>query len=293
MSKNLCSVIIVASSLSLSAPAYAKKPDGCDLKINQNGEPKINGYDALSGGDYVEDIRIKLKNEGDERCSGVLTIRRSALFDRLRGPQSGNFLDYLIVAQDNASQVLLDPLTQQTQGIPVSLTPSESIELRPRLFVRGGQAGRQGRYFADMLAIVSLGNGGDTVDRDFTVSAQVQARAQANFVGGRNATLDLGELAPNVTGSINMQVRSTADIDVSVSSENEGNLVRGHGEFEIPYTMTVDGRLIDLENGSRFNMPLQNSIRGQSLPVVVTVGEFSNAPVGNYGDVVTFRISAR
>lgn len=293
MSKISCSFVIAAAALVSAAPAYAtKKDEGCDLKINQNGEPKINGYDALSGGDYVEDIRIKLRNEGDATCSGVLTITRTGSFSRLDGPQSGNFLDYLIVAEDNASHVLLDPVTQQTQGIPFSVTAGHTLELTPRLYVRGGQPGRQGRYFAELLAVANLGNQ-DSVDQNFTVSAQVQSRAQANFVGGRNATLDLGELAPNVTGSISMQVRSTADIDVSVSSDNDGNLKRNSGSFEIPYTMTVDGRDIDLENGSEFNMPLQNGIRGQSLPVVVTVGQFNNAPIGDYGDVVTFRISAR
>jgi hypothetical protein len=284
---------IAIAALLLPSVAVARPRDGdCDLVVQELGEAKINHYDALSGGDYLEPIRLRLRNRGDTVCNGVLRITRTASFSQLDGPQA-HFLDYAIVDPVNLGQVILDPLTQQAQGLPVTVGPNTTLEISPRLLVRGGQPGRQGRYFATLLATVQLGNDQNSVDREFNVSAQVQPRVQANFVGGRNAKLDLGELAPGVTGTIAMQVRSSADIDVEISSENEGSLVLGRGRFAIPYSMTVDGRTVDLVNGTSFNMPLPNSIRGQALPVVVTVGQFTNAPVGEYGDVVTFRISGR
>jgi hypothetical protein len=284
--------IALAALLTPSIAAARPGDNGCDLTIMELGEAKINNYDALSGGDYLEQIRLRLRNRGDVVCSGVLRITRTASFSQLDGPQS-YFLDYAIVDASNLGQVILDPVTQQTQGIPVMVNPNSTLDVFPRLYVRGGQPGRQGRYYATLLATVAIGNNQNAVDREFNVSAQVQSRAQANFVGGRNATLDLGELTPNVTGTIAMQVRSSADIDVQISSENEGKLINPRGRFEIPYVMIVDGRSVDLVNGTSFNMQLQNSIRGQALPVLVTVGQFANAPVGEYGDVVTFRISAR
>ncbi len=293
MRKFVCAMIaLAATAMFASGPAYAAQPAGCDLIVQELGEAKINGYDALLGGDYLEPIRLRLRNRGNVVCNGILKIDRTGSFDRLSGPQS-NYMDYVIVDPTNIGHVILDPISQQSQGIPVTINANSSIDVNPRLMVRGGQPGRQGRYYATLRARVDLGSGENRAESQFNVSAQVQSRVQANFVGGRNATLDLGELSPSVTRSIQMQVRSSADIDVTVTSENEGALLQNGGSGNIPYSMTVDGRSIDLDNGSSFNVQIQNSIRGQSLPVVVTVGQFSNAPVGAYGDVVTFRISAR
>jgi hypothetical protein len=179
------------------------------------------------------------------------------------------------------------------QGIPVSVNAGATLEIQPRLLVPGSQPGRQGRYYATLLATVNLGPDTDSAETEFNVSAQVQARAQANFVGGRNAQLDLGELMPAVSQSINMQVRATADIDIEISSEHEGNLKQDSGSMLIPYSLTFANRMVNLSETSRFSLPLENGIRGQNLPVTVTVGQFSNAPVGDYGDVVTFTISAQ
>ncbi len=286
-------LVFTMTAFITSSPLAARPKDtACDLDIQELGEAKINHYDALSGGDYLEPIRLRLRNKGDAICIGVLKITRTASYLQLDGPQNYT-MDYSIIDQTNLGQILLDPISQQTQEVPISVGPNATLDINPRLFVRGGQPGRQGRYFATLRATIDLGGNQDSVETEFNVSAQVQARAQANFVGGRNATLDLGELAPNVSGTIAMQVRSSADIDVEISSENDGSLITRRGQFEIPYSMTVDGRTVDLVNGTRINMLIQNSIRGQALPIIVTVGEFANAPVGEYGDVVTFRISAR
>jgi hypothetical protein len=292
ISFRLMIVTAVLAVFGSGAATATPRPRACDLVIQELGEAKINGYDALSGGDYVEPIRLRLRNRGDTPCSGVLTISRTGSFDRLDGPQS-NRIDYRIVDADNLGAVILDPVTGQSQGLPISVNAGATVELRPRLFVPGSQPGRQGRYYATLLASVNLGPGADRAETEFNVSAQVQARAQANFVGGRDAVLDMGELSPGKTRSINMQVRSTADIDIKISSENEGNLEHEGGSALIPYTMTFANRIIDLSDTSRINMPLNNGIRGQNLPVTITIGEFTNAPVGDYGDVITFTISAR
>jgi hypothetical protein len=287
----VAAMALLAVVLTAAAEA-APRPRACDLVIQELGEAKINGYDALSGGDYLEPIRLRLRNRGDETCGGVLRISRTASFDQLDGPQ-GNYMNYSIVDPTNIGSVLLDPVTQQGQALPISVAAGATVEIRPRLLVPGGQSGRQGRYYATLLAKVDQGANVPSVETEFNVSAQVQSRVQANFVGGRNAQLDLGELSPALSRSINMQVRATADIDIEISSEHQGNLKHEQGSALIPYSMTVANRAIDLSDTSSFNMPLANGIRGQNLPVTVTVGQFSNAPVGEYGDVVTFTISAR
>lgn len=294
MMKNIINILGLLITLILvsTVDANATNDRGCELSLRELGEAKVNGYNALTGAAYLEQIRLSLRNRGDEPCVGVLQIERTASFDALKGPRN-NELGYLIVAPENIRRILLDPISQRTQSLPVFVPAKSSVEIRPRLLVEGGQSARKGRYFATLQALVTLGRNGPVIDREFNVSAQVQSRVQANFVGGRNARLNLGELEPNKQKRIKLQIRATSDVDLNISSENNGNLVKGKGAGEVPYTMSLDGRDIDLENGSQFDVALQNGIRGESLPVVVTVGEFSNAPVGRYQDVVTVTISAR
>jgi hypothetical protein len=79
---------------------------------------------------------------------------------------------------------------------------------------------------------------------------------------------------------------------VQVSSEARGGLVQTAGA-RIPNAITVDGMPVNLSAPSMLEIPLADSVRGQTMPVQVTVGDFENAPVGHYRDVVTFRISAK
>ena len=55
----------------------------------------------------------------------------------------------------------------------------------------------------------------------------------------------------------------------------------------------LDDQSVDLSRGSRVAVGLADSIRGQNLPLAITIDDYDRAPVGNYDDVVTFTISAR
>lgn len=268
--------------------------DDCDVTIQELGESKVNGYNALAGGEYLEPIRIRLRNQGDDACTGSVTITRLIGGTRLDGPHS-HALDYQIVDATIINRIVLDPVTNQSNAIPMTVPARGTIEIRPRLRVPGGQPGRSGRYDAVLEAKFRSADRKREDDTSFTVAAQVSPSAQANFVGfaqGGNARLNLGELAPNVTGSIGLQVRASSDVELRISSENDGHLT-GQNGFRIPYRMTVAGQLLDLADPDQIDVDLQDSVRGHTLPVSVVVGTFNNAPVGRYGDVVTFRISAR
>lgn len=275
-----------------TAAAAAKGQAGCDVQVLELGEAKINGYNALSGGEYSEPIRLRISNRGETACSGTLSLTGLFGSSRLEGPHS-NSLAYAIYGEGNSSQMLFDPSTQRSQAIPLTVPAGEVVDLRPRLVVPGGQAGRAGRYAASIDAQFHDSSGKLIETRSFTVSTQITPSAQANFVGyGRDATLDLGELSPGVTGSVGLQIRASADVDVEVSSESGGALVHPSGA-EVPYQLSINGQTVRLGSPQTVEIPLPNPVEGRNNPVVVTVGQFSDAPVGDYRDVVTFRISAR
>lgn len=280
--------------LAFAAPGVALADVGqtdCTLNIQQLGEAHIASYNALMGGEYIEPIRLRLNNPGATDCVGTLRFRNMLGAARLKRP-GGGALAYTIVDEQSRSVVLFDPATSTINAIGVSVPAHRSVEIQPRLVVGGSQPGHSGNYSASLQ--VDFRPAGSLLDQAGTVSlsAQVVPSAQANFVGyGKNATLDLGELSPGKTGAIDLQIRASTDVDVEISSEQHGALV--HGTTHIPYLMSVGGAPVDLSAKRTMAVALPDPIKGRTTPVAVTVGDFADAPVGRYSDIITFRISAR
>jgi hypothetical protein len=278
----------------MTAGAAAANPpgDGCSVTVQQLGETHVSPYNALQGGEYSEPIRLRLWNKGNQDCTGTVTLRNdfgSAILTRAGG---GEFT-YSIADEHDRSATIFDPATNTSEPVPVSIAPGKFVEIQPRFIVPGGQQGRAGHYAT--LLEAHFRQDGQVTDElgDVSLAVDVMPTAEANFVGyGRDATLDLGELAPGVSGSIGLQIRASADVDVEVSSQSHGNLLHTGGGA-IPYTMTVDGQTVDFSGKDRRHLDLPNAVRGKTVPIDVLVGSFERAPVGQYGDVVTFRISAR
>lgn len=279
----------------VASPASARpdRPD-CTIDVQELGEAKINRYNALEGGDYLESIRLRLRNKGDEACTGLIRISRISGTPELVGPQGGK-LTYTIVDQADFGRVIYDPRTNNGNAVIVSVPANSTTEISPRLFVAGSQAGRSGRYAATLEAtFIPAGEIVGIASARFNVSAQVMASVQANFVGStnpQNARLELGELVPNKNGSIGLQIRSSSEYQISFRSENKGVLA-GPGSAEIPYTMSYAGQLIDLTTRDRKEFSPPDPVRPSTNLIDVTIGQFSGARAGNYSDEVTITISA-
>jgi hypothetical protein len=284
---------VFAAAIAWPASAVANPPaTACSVVVQQLGDAHIAPYNALSGADYSDPIRLRLSNRGDAPCSGTVTIRNS-FGDPALVQAGGGKLTYAIVDEHDRSMVVFDPVTNDGQPIPVEVPAKDSIEIQPRFVVPNGQAGRAGRYGTILEARFRQDGTVDDELGDVSLDVNVQPSAQANFVGyGADATLDLGELTPGKSGSIGLQVRASADIDVQVTSEAHGKLVQTTGAG-IPYALTVNGAPVDLSTAKTINVPIADSVHGQTMPVEVLVGDFHNAPVGHYRDVITFQISAK
>lgn len=289
----LTAKILFPLLLAFPGAAMAKPPaKECSVTVQQLGNAHIAPYNALVGSQYSEPIRLRLWNRGDTDCVGTLTIRNS-FGDPALKRAGGGTMTYSIVDENNRSFVIFDPVTNTAQAIPVTVPANKSIELLPRFVVPGGQAGRAGLYSAIVEARFREDGTVDDELGDVSLKVNVQPSAQANFVGyGRDATLDLGELKPGTTGSIGLQIRASTDVDVEVSSQSRGKLMHNSGTG-ITYALTVDGAPVDLTAKQTRELALADSVRGQTVPIKVVVGDFDRAPVGHYRDVVTFRISAK
>jgi hypothetical protein len=291
--RGLTAGVVFSLLLVFPRAALAKPPeqDG-SITVQQLGEAHIGAYDALNGGQYSEPIRLRLWNRGSTDCAGTLTIRNSFGNPTLIRSGGGR-MNYVIVDEHNRSSVVFDPLTNRAQAIAVMIPANKSIDIQPRFVVPGDQGDRAGRYTTTVEARFRQDGSVDDELSDVALEVNVEPTVQANFVGyGTDATLDLGELKPGATGSIGLQIRGSADVDVDISSQSHGKLVQTGGAA-IPYSLAVDGTQIDLTSTSSRQVNLADPARGRTVPINISVIDVDNAPVGYYRDVITFRISAK
>jgi len=289
---------LIFGSISIS-PALAR--NSCDLSIQPIGETRVDDYNALSRQIQLEQIRLRLRNNGNRDCVGRIVFRRIDGDGRLIGPQ-GAMLDYLIVDERNFNQQLFDPRTARQNGLSIRVKANSTREIRPRLFVKRNQFGISGTYRSTIEAVFQPRG---RPDNDSTalvrLAANVIPGVQANFVGisrgGRGnaaSVLRLGEIEPGMRRTLGLQLRSNTDVDVEVSSRNRGRLLRrARDAGSIGYQMNIGGSTVDLGTASSLVLPARVERRGRTSRIEIQVENFENAPAGQYGDTILFRISAR
>ncbi|MCI1755622.1 MAG: hypothetical protein LKM31_07390 [Sphingobium sp.] len=282
--------------LCLAPPAHAVPQRPCDPHLQDLGEARIENYEALSGASYTVQLKLRLDNHGDTACVGFIRFAADHSEKRLSGPNAAS-LSYYIVDEADIGRLLFDPSNHSGRDIPVTVPAHSSIDINPHALVPASQPGRSGQYSASLHVSYFPAQAGDASDGTTAkIAASVKPGVQANFVGlssGQRAELDMGELTPGLSRSIWLQVRASADVDIHISSDHHGQLRHERSDARIPYRMMLDDQSVDLSRGSRVAVGLADSIRGQNLPLAITIDDYDRAPVGNYDDVVTFTISAR
>jgi hypothetical protein len=277
----------------------------CDPVVSIPNQATINDYDALAGGFYTDRIRTTVTNNGQSACVGEVRFEAVNGENRLTGPSS-DMIAFLIVGMNDTGQIILDPLTLQQIGIRVTIPPRQSTEIRPRFYVLGGQPGRSGTYRASVRAQFVRTSGAppgapeSSPQVDAELRLRVQPTVQANFVGtdsvsanGLTGGIALGELTPGLRRNLGIQLRANADVDVTVSSTNNGRLKRAPGDAGIGYLIGVNGTNLDLSSAVDTELSASLDQGGRTNPLSIQLENFRNAAAGNYADTITFRITAR
>lgn len=290
--------LLVALSAFLYAPSAEAQ---CELTMQSSGDTHISGYNALSRDYPDEPIRIFLENNGSELCSGFLRFESYEGSVHLSGPGQSR-LNYWITEEANRNHILFEAETYQQNEFQVSLEPSIRKEINPKLIIPTGQSARSGMYTTNLDAVFTHNNFTQADTRaQIPLSVYVEASVQANFVGvtraensGGVSYFQLGELVPGMVRSVGLQLRANTDVDIEVSTENQGRLVnQDYGDSFIPYALSVGGESVDLSGGGRLALPSSVSPQGQTSPINIQISDFRQAAAGNYTDTILVRISGR
>jgi len=281
----------------------------CDLSLESTGQMRFEDYSSVARETQPQKITLRLRNDGDEACTGYMSINAVDGDGHLIG-LTGDRMSYGLFAGRESSQVLFQSGVQPQNQTPIRILAERSLSVEMYLVVDRLQNLPAGTYTTDLNLNIqnqSLSLLESTVIR---IGTNIRPSLQANFTGigglvssnkssGSNSSrertvLDMGELTPNETRRLGLQVRANSPVTIQVSSEHNGALKHEHNEGEIPYDVRLNQQNVDLS--STFIIDGQASLEqnGRTNPLVITLSDFGNkVPSGKYADVLTFRISAR
>lgn len=272
----------------------------CELAILEVSQRTHNKYDPLSRYDYLQTVELKIRNVGSKSCSGTLSFDMGAGSGKLEGG-SGDSLGFLLVDEHNLSKILFNPKRQSQGQLSINLESGRSEHFNPRLYISRAQGATSGQYVSQIDAIFEEHGKHNQKRIAFHFGTHVRASVQANFVGvdrvgnnGKHGVVKLGELSSGLRRSLGLQLRSNSDVDVSISSENLGELAhKSMPETGIAYSLRVGGHDIDLSGKDEATLPTDLSRNGLTNSIEVELEDFGNVPAGRYGDIINVRVAAR
>lgn len=269
----------------------------CDVKlerIDTASWSRSGGYDAFDPIGYADQFGFEVLHldKDGKPCEMVATVEATN-GTRLEG-RGRDKLDY---------DIRTDATLRNGSGgvtFRFDLTPGERRRVTYFIFLPPSQFVGSGSY-EGQLAVNLAEDLGGTLEaedrRDVLVRATAGSGAKISFVGavGRRQTVDFGELSDGKSSTpVFLDVRSTADYEIRLKSEEGGQLVqRSVGKtWRVPYQTTLDGNVVDLDKitstGRRFSGPTDPV--GDRLPLQFSLGSVGDQRAGNYRDRVTIEI---
>jgi len=221
-------------------------------------------------------------------------------------------LSYQLYADESLSYILSDIISSGGRNILVGETPpyvSGRIPFTYFLAVDQGQFVPPGNYSDKIVIRLFEGYPGSNIRERASRSINYKISVPEILVFGlgrkvsRNfgalsssQTLSFGDLIPGATLETDIFVLANTGYSLSISSARTGklkNMGRGSDsiEYEIPYTLNVNDKNIDLSSTREIVFPEGTDINGTVIPVKVTIGEFKEKMAGKYQDVI--RITAK
>lgn len=290
----------VALSVSLLAfvcgiPSIAEA--ACNAKLERTDTASWNrsgGYDAFDPVGYADQFGFEVLHldKDGEPCEVIATVEANN-GARLDGPGRDQ------LAYDLRTDANL-PNGSASLTFRFDLEPGERRRVAYFIFPPPGQFVASGSY-AGQLTINLAEDLDGTLEaedrRDVPVRATAGSGARISFVGaiGRRQTVDFGELKDGKSSPpVFLDVRSTADYEIRLTSEEGGRLVqRADGTtWSVTYSTSLDGSIVNLSGtnsaGRRFSGPTDPA--GHRMPLTFQLGSVGDQRAGSYQDRITIEI---
>lgn len=300
--------IAASIAASLAAPALAQgtaAPAGqsteCQLRVNPTPSSWIiQGYDPFSGTIPEGTFGVTFINEGGAEC------RFTPAFELTQPPFGlsigiGKPVDYALVNLTDtrdATPRAGRTLRRSTQDEMV-LKPRESRSIMYKLVADASQISTAGTFTQDVTLEAqdsrfrSFGGAPLVVGLTVLPSARMSLSGTYTMSNGQ-AVVNLGELKEGQAPTLlNLNVSSTGDYDIVVTSANSGQLRLGASQWFVPYSVAIGDKAINLLGTGSVSGSNKSGLIRDHLPVNFIIGDVSNKRAGIYSDVLSVTITAR
>ena len=270
----------------------------CELELQRIDDAtwaRSGGYDVFDPVAYGDRFSFDiLHQEPDgEPCDALVTVAPTATA-RLDGPRGASLL-YEIRADAGS------PGDPRGISFVFELQPGERRQVSYFILLPASQFAASGPYEGSLTISLTEDLDGSLQERDrsdIPMRATVGSGAEISFVGaiGQRQTIDLGELTDGKSSpEIFLDVQSTGDYEISLTSEEGGQLVqRVDGrDWDIPYRAILDGSSIDLRgrDKARRRFPGPTDPAGKRLPIQFQLEAVGDQRAGVYRDRITIEIT--
>lgn len=265
-----------------------------DNNVDWNG-PYGRGYDVFDGEESFEIVSLFIRHEG-AACDYFLTgiVEDGGGTQSLLGPAGRIAFDVLV--QPSGPSVLSpdyfgDQLSRLRGRFPRG-AGSQQVTLYVAIpagqFVRGGTySGRAVfRLFEDELGSPQLADQ-DVLGIIVPVASALRVESREAGPGGRDLTIDLGNLGGGADRTLDFTIASNAAVTAEVASANRGELAHFASAPGIGYRLWMGGRQFDLSQPfARQRMELPGSA-ASAMPLRIVVDPQPGAAAGAYSDTLT------
>ena len=256
-------------------------------------------YDPFIGFSGLQDVNIEALYSGEETLQARLLITPDTSNNfQLIG--SGDPLLFEIKSKDGN-------LNFDQFQMPVSLTSSTGMQpINLTFAIPTGQYADAGEMDADLKIKLVDAITSESISDEIIIKlvGRVPMRAQTNFAGTSSgfdngstyAKIDFGEIRGVDSRTINFQIRGNSDVDIEMSSENNGKMVNTESPDASPiyYTVNADGNESDLSVPLEFSRRPAKSLTGSSYPLTVTLDKMDTAVfAGQYQDIISIDVTPR
>jgi len=289
--------------------ASALNAQACDLSLESVSQIRFESYSSVSRTTQPQKIPLRLRNDGDEACKGFISVKAIDGDGHLLG-LSGERMSYALFSGRDSSHILFQSGLSVQNQLPILIQAENSRIVDFYLVIDRLQNLSAGTYMTDLEMNFETANRNIFEAMTIRIGANIDPSLQANFtgIGGiitseksfnpkssrSKAVLDLGELTPNETRRLGLQIRANSPVAIKVSSENSGVLQHEYEEGEIPYSVRLNRHDLDLTAISVLSGQVSPKKNGLTNSLTIKLSDFGkNVPAGHYSDVLTFRISAR
>jgi len=263
---------------------FSGQPAHQPLKItfDTNSSPRLNGDADEVEGNRRFRIRIKPSNNGEFYAIG----RQQKLASK--------------ISSNNQNRQFTRVNNEYRQDFRVRGNSQRATTFELTLSVVESQYADPGIYSLPLdIDLIDIDTQ-EVIDKNqLVIEVSVGEKLQTNIAGAdvnqntnsRFAVVNFGVLKSGDSRRLSIQIRGNTLADITVSSENNGELVHvDEPDLSVNYAVNVDGVFSELEVPLNINRPIERTLRGVAYPMDIVIGDVEHEFAGKYRDIITVEV---